>query len=107
MCNRYYKFKKYETIGGSRDMPSPLPNQFSFIFMQFSGKIWPNNRFALPSSGSGPLCGKTRTWCNFGTVNGGKFHPLAVVDPGFPRCHFPKRYAFITFETVFGMIYRM
>ena len=32
--------------GGARDAPPLGP--ISFIFMQFSGKIWPNNRFLPP-----------------------------------------------------------
>ena len=38
------------SIGGSKEstMDAPLPGPNSFIFMQFSGKIWPNNRLAAP-----------------------------------------------------------
>ena len=32
---------------------------FSFIFMQFFGTIWPNNRFASPPLGFAPISGKS------------------------------------------------
>ena len=37
--------------GGSYGCAPPRLGPISFISLQFSGKIWPNNRLALPLSG--------------------------------------------------------
>ena len=38
--------------------PPPQPGPISFIFMQFSGKIWPNNRLGPHYGGWQPQSGK-------------------------------------------------
>ena len=43
-------------LRGHQGCASPLPGPISFIFMQFSGKNWPNNRVLAQPLGLAPHC---------------------------------------------------
>ena len=46
---------------GGQERPAP-PGPISFIFMQFSGKIWQNSRFLPPPLGFAPTSSPPSVW---------------------------------------------